>query len=129
MARIIASVGRSQLGRIDLMNNKRKVLWGMLKDAPGIHYDPQQNGSGSEPVFNFIVLRCKTGSIDDFMEKAHKNGIYLRPSWPRRQRPWEGQDSESYRKFGDCTLVWSIGPDLSQGEVREFIRFVTGSQP
>jgi hypothetical protein len=125
MGKFVASIGRSQLRKVDQFNRRRKAIAERLCKLDGWHFKTQ-NGSLYKDVDTFAVLRCSSENALHLAEDAQQKGLTLKGTWPTHQKLWEGQNTENVRRAASEFLTYSISPDLTSTEVEKIVQIVNG---
>jgi dTDP-4-amino-4,6-dideoxygalactose transaminase len=125
MERLVASIGRSQLRKVDEFNRRRKAIAERLCKVEGWYFKTQ-NGSLYKDVDTFAVLRCSSENTLQMAEEAQQKGLHLKGTWPTHQKLWEGQNTENVRRAASEFLTYNISPDLTSSEVEKIVQIVNG---
>jgi dTDP-4-amino-4,6-dideoxygalactose transaminase len=125
MAKSIASLGRNQLKKIDLLSERRKLIYRKLALSPFSHY---QYGTfeGFGDVFSHFVLRVSGNDIFETIERFMEQGLSLSTTWTARQKKWRHLDSRNMKRIEKEILVMSLNPDLKEREIEQLMDILKG---
>jgi dTDP-4-amino-4,6-dideoxygalactose transaminase len=123
MAPIIASLGRSQLKKIDVLNNTRRTVQKGLTNIKQNHFDgstrPEAIDAGTH-----LLLRFPDRNIFNIIEEMKRKNVLLRPTWPTHQKLRKEQQVESVEFLKTQILTWDVSPNVKINEIDEFIRLL-----
>lgn len=123
MQRIIASLGRTQLKKIDSLIESRRQIWHKLARLENCHFEDSEGFDGKD-VYTYMVLRFPDTDISKLIETCRNHGLLLRLTWPTHQRLWDDQKTENVRRIETEILTWNVNPMLNRKEVEEFVKIV-----
>jgi dTDP-4-amino-4,6-dideoxygalactose transaminase len=123
MEPIIASLGRSQLRKLDYLNERRRVVYQELGELIQNHFGSSSNFKGKD-VNTHLVLRFKDRDIARVIEKCRKEGLSLKPTWPTHQSLWIEQDTDAVRSIAREIATYCINPNLTPSEIRVLCKVV-----
>jgi dTDP-4-amino-4,6-dideoxygalactose transaminase len=124
MEPIIASVGRSQLKKVETLNQRRKKIVIQLSELNNCHFRNSDGFIGRD-VYTHAVLRFPGNNISEVIEKSRNAGLLLKATWPTHQKLWEGQATKNVKTIEKEFLTWNINPDLTEEKIRRFIKVVS----
>ena len=115
MARIISSIGRSQLRRLDETIEKRKNIYNDIVRKTIFAVLPV-NDPHIQSAYTIIVFRAMDIDTLDLIKECKKR-LQMRGSWPTRQRLLPEQDTEVLRAIGREVFRCEINPNVGPNEV------------
>ena len=119
MNKMIASLARNQLRKLDTLNHNRvkisKKIIERLKPAVSCSENYQLNG-----VYSFIVMKFENTILQKIIDHCSSRGLLLRPTWPTHQKLWDEQTTPAVRTIGENILTWTVNPMLTQKEINKF---------
>ena len=116
MEPLIASLGRSQLSKIDRLIEQRRQVCSELLRVHNCHLKNPEPGFAGRDVHTHLLFRFPGGELEQVMRRCRDRGLMLRGTWPTHQRLWENQDTASVRLLKDEVLVWNVNPELNARE-------------
>jgi dTDP-4-amino-4,6-dideoxygalactose transaminase len=125
MQPIIASVGRTQLRKIEHLSLRRKKICDQLSKLRNYHFGNLDGFTGKD-VYTHVVLRFPREDIFQVIEECKNAGILLKATWPTHQKLWDDQVTETVKTIEREILTWNVNPDLTDEKVRRFIEIVSG---
>ncbi len=117
MEPLIASLGRSQLRKIDELNEKRRRAYEALRGLSGPYFDASGRFQGID-VHTYLVLRFPQDDIFKVIEKCREKGISLKPTWPTHQSLWAGQDTPAVSRIAKEVVTYCIHPGITPEEIQ-----------
>ena len=123
---VIASLGRSQLYKLDELNRRRCSLFERLLALPNAL---TSRTAGMGDVCTHLVLRFPNTDIFQTVLAMKKKGILLRPTWPTHQRLWPHQNTKNVLRIRDSVLTYDVNPMLTNREVDRFRKLVAEYYP
>lgn len=124
MEPIIASLGLTQLKKLDSLINQRKEIYDELNDLIALNTIDKME-SDVKDVYTHAVFRFKGNDIFTLIEKFKKDGLLLRATWPTHQRLWENQNTENILRIAREILIWNVNPNVTSQEIEKFIHIVS----
>jgi len=123
MEPIIASVGRSQLRKVDPLNQRREKICDQLTKLSNYHFRNLDGFIGKD-VYTHVILRFPNNNIFQVINECKKAGLLLKATWPTHQRLWEGQATKKVKTIEREIITWNVKPDLSEEEIKKFIKVI-----
>lgn len=120
MEPIIASIGRSQLGKTESLINQRKIAYQKLVQGCKNHLNTREDPDARD-VYTHFVLRFSNNDIFEIIKKCRGKGLSLVATWPTRQKKWRHLDSDHMKRVEKEILLWNINPDLSDREIEQAV--------
>ena len=121
---IVASLGLTQLKKIELLNKKRHKLSKQLATINYPHFNEDTSKSESKDVHTYFIFNFPDHNIFKLIKKYKKRGLVLWPTWPTHQRIWNNQDTDNLRKIEYQILTWTINPDVKYAEIQKFYQIL-----
>lgn len=124
MEPIIASLARTQLRKVDYLNQRRKEVASNLSKLSNYHLRDLDGFVGKD-VYTHVVLTFPNSDIFDIIEKCKNRGLLLRPTWPTHQKLWKNQDTTNVKKIEKEFLTWNVNPMVTDREIQRFHQIIT----
>jgi dTDP-4-amino-4,6-dideoxygalactose transaminase len=119
MANLIAGLGRSQLRKIDVLNDQRRKICNSLSRLDNALLP---SAKGMHDVCTHFVMRFPERDIFQVIREFKKFGLLLRATWPTHQRLWPYQETSNVIKIKNEILTYDVNPMLTDREIAKFIR-------
>ena len=124
--RITASIGISQLRKIDRTIEKRKSIYQEIAHKiNNIHSNNKVNDTKS--VYANIVLRFEHSDNNNIIIQCKEKGLLLRGTWPNHQRLFDEQDTTTVKKIKNEILIFNINPMLKEQEICRFVEIINNT--
>ena len=121
---LIASVGRIQIKKLDLLNMRRIKICSHISSATNNYYLKNIDKSNIKNVYSMIPLNFSGGNLNEIVKKCRIEGLSLRQIWPAYQDWWNEQDSSNIRKIRDSLLMWDVNPMITDEEITHMINVI-----
>ncbi len=122
MAEFAARRARGILARLDEDIARRHRIVRELLDSVGDL--PAVFSPGPEDTASFLLIESEKGRATNWVEKAAREGVTLRLSWPAYQNLEEGQGSEQVDWMAEHLLIAEVHPNLRTSEVRRIAEVI-----
>ena len=118
MHRLVASVARVQLEKVDELNQRRMIIvQNLRKKLPPHCLDLGNQNARIKNVCTAFPLWFLGHDIKRVAKKCRFEGVRLRKSWPTSPFWWKEEDTTNVRIVGRSLLILEINPMLSDQEI------------